>query len=87
MNDLELERNNCLNLRFLDKAAILEDKDEEPNYKIAPAVRQVEELKIRLRLLPLWLIDHSCCFFGHSPTEHFQTWFKPNQGLIRSERG
>ncbi|CAM6105199.1 unnamed protein product [Calypogeia fissa] len=49
------------NFRFLDKAAILEESDEEPDRRrrLHPwrltTVHQVEELKILLRLGPVWL--------------------------------
>ncbi|CAM6082297.1 unnamed protein product [Calypogeia fissa] len=49
------------NFRFLDKAAILEESDEEPDMRrrLHPwrltTVHQVEELKILLRLGPVWL--------------------------------
>ncbi|KAK9912820.1 hypothetical protein M0R45_036660 [Rubus argutus] len=71
-------------LRFLDKAMIIDDLDASSNIRNAwrlCSLNQVEEVKLFLRLIPIWL----CCLMFFAVISQLHTFFiKQGSTMIRS---
>ena len=70
--------------RFLDKAMIIDDHDASSKRRNSwrlCSVTQVEEVKLVLRLIPLWL---SCLMFCAVQTQSHTFFTKQGKTLIRS---